>query len=146
MESQEAKRIPHFVKEYCANRFTEIIQYLTETQYKRLYRTDGVKIKVLGNEGDLIRCFITRPVLPLTITRNPMLLRAAQLEYQTWAVEYPISLQEARWVLIDEYPKTNCIAQPYSCLNLIKEKKGCLKLSLNRTIELSKERKFECTA
>jgi hypothetical protein len=71
-----------------------------------------------------------------------MLMYAAELEYRTWRVEYPISLQEARYLLIDSYPQTNNSAQPDSCLILIQERKGACKLTLSETIELASERRI----
>jgi hypothetical protein len=67
---------------------------------------------------------------------------AAELEYRTWKVEFPITLQEARWKLIDSYPQTNNIAQPDSCLILIQERKGACKLSISEIVELATERRI----
>jgi hypothetical protein len=77
--------------------------------------------------------------------KNPMLLRAAELEYKTYNGEFPISIQEARWILIDEYsdkyPELNSINQPISCLNLIRKHKGTFKLCLNDTVRIANERR-----
>lgn len=135
--------VPIYVSQYCKGRTSEIIEYLTDKEYSRLIRNPEIKVKVLDNEkGSIhIRCLITRRVLPLTVLKNPMLLRAAELEFKTYNGEYPISIQEARWILIDEYPQTNCIAQPYSCLELIRKRKNQFKLCLEDTIRISEERR-----
>ena len=144
--------VPEYVVKYCKGRFTEIVEYLTDEQYSKLYRrseeTSDVHLKVLPREAGsiYIRCLVTRRVLPLTVMKNPMLLRAAELEYKTYNGEYSISLQEARWLLIDEYPKTNCINQPYSCLELIRQHRTSHKLNLNDTVRICKERRNKsCT-
>lgn len=139
--------VPEYVVKYCKGRFTEIVEYLTEDQYKKLFRLScnnpDIRIKLLENEKDssYIRCLVIRRVLPLTVIKNPMLLRAAELEYKTYNGEFPISLQEARWLLMDEYPKTNCINQPYSCLELIKQHRTSFRLDLSDTIRISRERR-----
>lgn len=132
--------VPYFVQRYCNGRFSEVVEYITDKKFDRLFR-DGIQVSVLAKEEGLLKCRVRRPVKPLTVMHNSMLLMAAELEYRTYEVSYPISLQEARWLLVDSYPKTNCIAQPYSVLKLIKEKKGSFKLSLDETIKLSKQRK-----
>lgn len=138
--------VPHFVKIYCQNRTTEYTKYLDPTQLKKAFHNKDLKVKVCpggynyGTES-LTRCYITQTVKPLTVLKNPMLMYAAELEYRTWKVEYPISLQEARWLLIDSYPQTNNVAQPDSCLILIQERKGACKLNINQTVELAQERR-----
>lgn len=135
--------VPHFVKIYCQNRTTEYIKYLDPIQLKKAFHNKDLKVKVLDKIDDLVRCYITQIVKPLTVLKNPMLMYAAELEYRTWKVEYPISLQEARWLLIDSYPQTNNVAQPDSCLLLIQERKGACKLTITETVEISKQRRKE---
>ena len=148
--------VPDYVVKYCTNRKTEVIEYLTEDQYKKLFRIScdnpDIKIRILEDSKDsiYIRCLVTRRVLPLTVMKNPMLLRAAELEYKTYNGDYPISIQEARWLLIDEfkhkYPEINSINQPISCLNLIRQHRTTFKLDLNNTIRIARERKEKtCT-
>lgn len=123
--------VPHFVKIYCQNRTTEYTKYLDPIQLKKAFHNKDLTIKALDNIDDLTRCLITQRVKPLTVLNNPMLMYAAELEYRTWKVEHPISIQEARWLLQDAYPKTNCgVIYPISSLILIRENKGCCKLSL----------------
>ena len=142
--------VPHYVKVYCQNRTTEYITFLNPTQFKRAFHNQDMKVKVLDKIDDLTRCMITQNVKPLTVLKNPMLLYAAELEYRTWKVSYPITVQEARWLLIDSYPQTNNVAQPDSCLILIQERKGASKLTISETVEMSKqrrrERRHECYA
>lgn len=151
--------VPYFVKVYCQDRYSEVIEYLDDSSLKKLfskeklrlntgcksqkYLGDNISLEVLENTGNYTRCKIRRSVKPLTVMRNPMLLFAAELEYRTYAVTHPISLQEARYILVDNYPETNNISQSNSCLTLIKEKKGCFKLSLNDVRQISRERKGE---
>lgn len=139
--------IPDYVAKYCKGRFTEVIEYLTDEQYSRLYRkseeSSDITLKVLPRERDsnYIRCLVTRRVLPLTVMKNPMLLRAADLEYKTYNGKFPISLQEARWILTDEYPETNNSFQPNSCRELIRKRKGQFKLCLSDTVRIANERR-----
>lgn len=155
--------VPHYVKVYCRGRKTEIMEYLTEKQFSRLIRihnlsqwsgnktmyspidNDNILVQVLGGEEGCFRCLITRKVRPLTVMKKPILLRAAELEYKTHSFDPPISLQEARWLLIDEFPETNNTAQPNSCIKLIEERRGTHKLSLSETVRKSAERKVVCT-
>jgi hypothetical protein len=134
--------VPHFVKVYCQNRTTEYTKYLDPIQLKKAFHNKDLKVKVLDKIDTLIRCHITQVVKPLTVLKNPMLMYAAELEYRTWKVEFPITLQEARWKLIDSYPQTNNIAQPDSCLILIQERKGACKLSISEIVELATERRI----
>lgn len=134
--------VPHFVKIYCQNRTTEYTKYLDPIQLKRAFHNKDLKVKVLDKIDNLVRCHITQIVKPLTVLKNPMLLYAAELEYRTWRVEYPISLQEARWLLQDSYSETNCGAHyPISSLILIKENKGAYKLDLLEQQQIVAERK-----
>jgi hypothetical protein len=133
--------VPHFVRIYCQNRTTEYTKYLDQIQLKKAFHNKDLKIKVLDKIDDLVRCHITQIVKPLTVLKNPMLMYAAELEYRTWKVEFPITLQEARWKLIDSYPQTNNIAQPDSCLILIQERKGACKLNISETVEIATERR-----
>lgn len=139
--------VPHFVRIYCQNRTTEYTKYLDPIQLKKAFHNKDLSVKVCKdghyNYGleKLTRCRIIQRVKPLTVLKNPMLIYAAELEYRTWRVEYPISLQEARWLLIDSYPQTNNVAQPDSCLILIQERKGACKLSISETVELATERR-----
>lgn len=133
--------VPHFVKVYCQNRTTEYISYLNPIQLKKAFHNKDLKIKVLGSIDNLTRCQITAQVKPLTVLKNPMLMYAAELEYRTWRVDYPITVQEARWLLIDSYPKTNNVAQPDSCLILIQERKGACKLTISETVQMASERR-----
>lgn len=135
--------VPHFVKVYCQNRTTEYIKYLDPIQYKKAFHNPDLKVKVLDKVDDLVRCYITQNVKPLTVLKNPMLMYAAELEYRTWRVSYPISLQEARWLLVDSYPQTNNVAQPDSCLILIQERKGACKLTISETVEVANQRRKE---
>lgn len=138
--------VPHFVRVYCQNRTTEYTKYLDPIQLKKAFHNKDLKVKVCpggynyGTES-LTRCLITQTVKPLTVLKNPMLLYAAELEYRTWKVEFPITLQEARWKLIDSYPQTNNVAQPDSCLVLIQERKGACKLDINETVDIARERR-----
>lgn len=134
--------VPYYVIVYCQNRYSEVVEYLNERQLRKAYRDKECRIKVKGNEGGLTKCVIKRPVKPLTVLRNPMLLYAAELEYRTWGVMHRISLHEARYLFVDTYPETNNVAQPNSVLKLIKEKKGALKLSLSQLCEIADERKI----
>jgi hypothetical protein len=156
MENQNSLfEVPEYVSKYCKGRYTEVVEYLTEKQYSRLYqiseKNSDVKLRLLDSDKDsqYIRCLVTRRVLPLTVMKSPLLLRAAELEYKTYNGEYPISIQEARWILIDEfkdqYPDLNSINQPTSCLQLIKEHRRTFKLCLNDTIRLANERRATCT-
>jgi hypothetical protein len=133
--------VPHFVKVYCQNRTTEYTKYLDPIQLKKAFHNKDLKVKVLDKIDNLVRCHITQVVKPLTVLKNPMLMYAAELEYRTWKVEFPITLQEARWKLIDSYPQTNNVAQPDSCLILIQERKGACKLSISETVEIATERR-----
>jgi len=143
--------VPEYVRKYCKGRLTEVVEYLTEKQYSiylRKYQHGEIKrLEVLGSEKDsqYIRCLVTRQVLPLTVMKNPMLKRAAELEYKTYNGEFPISLQEARWILVDEYgdkyPDLNSINQPTSCLVLIQHRRGQFKLCLNDTVRIANERR-----
>lgn len=133
--------VPHFVKIYCQNRTTEYTKYLDPIQLKKAFHNKDLKVKVLDKIDDLVRCHITQIVKPLTVLKNPMLMYAAELEYRTWKVEFPITLQEARWKLIDSYPQTNNVAQPDSCLILIQERKGACKLNISEIVELANERR-----
>lgn len=149
-------QVPEYVAKYCKGRITEVVEYLTDLQYAKLFRiaqtNPDIKLRTLESEKDsaYIRCLVTRRVLPLTVMKNPMLLRAAELEYKTYNGEYPISLQEARWILVDEfidkYPDVNSINQPMSCLNLIRKRKQQFKLCLNDVVRIAYERrKRSCT-
>lgn len=145
-------RIPDYVVAYCKGRYTEVIEYLTDHEYGILFRKSeydpDIKIVLLENEkgSTYIRCLVIRRVLPLTVMKNPMLLRAAELEYKTYNGMYPMSLEEARWKLIDEFPETNNICQPNSCLKLIKEKRNQNKLPLSDVMRISEERRLKiCT-
>lgn len=144
--------IPEYVVAYCKGRFTEIVEYLTNDEFTKLFRRSqsnpDIKIRVLESEKDssYIRCLVTRRVLPLTVKKNPMLLRAAELEYKTYNGEFPMSIQEARWKLIDEWPETNCICQPISCHILIKEHRKSARLPLSDVIRMAKERRSKCIA
>lgn len=103
---------------------------------------------IVGREDGLTKVLVKYPVLRLTVMKKPMLTRAAELEFMTYATNFPISLQEARYQLVDEYPNTHKPFTPYipwlnpdSCINLIRETKGCFKLSLNETQEISMRRR-----
>lgn len=103
---------------------------------------------IICREDGLTKVLAKYPVLRLTVMKKAMLKRAAELEFMTYATEYPISLQEARYQLVDEYPCTHKPFTPYipwlnpdSCNNLIRETKGCFKLSLNETQEISEQRR-----
>ena len=139
--------VPIFVAQYCKGRYTEVVEYLTDNQYSVLFRKSqdnpDIKLRVLDSEKDsqYIRCLVTRRVLPLTVMKNPMLLRAAELEYKTYNGECSISLQEARWILEDEYPQTNNINQPNSVYLLIRRRKGQFNLSLSDVIRIAQERR-----
>lgn len=133
--------VPHFVRVYCQNRTTEYTKYLDPIQLKKAFHNKDLKVKVLDKIDNLHRCHITQIVKPLTVLKNPMLMYAAELEYRTWRVDYPITVQEARWLLIDSYPQTNNVAQPDSCLILIQERKGASKLTISETVELANERR-----
>lgn len=134
--------VPYFVKVYCQNRTTEYIKYLNPIQLKKAFHNKDLQVKTLGAIDDLTRCLITQRVKPLTVLKNPMLMYAAELEYRTWRVDNPISLQEARWLLQDSYPETNCgVVYPTSSLILIKEHKGCCKLDLTEQSRIVAERK-----
>lgn len=141
MGDSSSIEVPYFIKVYCQNRYTEILEYLDDKTFKKLFRDKEINIKVLDGKGQYAKCLVTRPVKPLTVLRNPMLLMAAELEFRTYKTTHRISLQEARYLLIDSYPKCNCITEPYSALNLIKEKKGSFKLSLTEIVTLAKERR-----
>lgn len=143
--------VPNFIRFYCENRYTEVIEYLDKDEYTKIFRrarTGEVKIvKAIAKESGLTKVLVRYKVKPLTVMKNPMLKRAAELEFMTYATNYPISLQEARYILIDEYPQTNCLNEPISCLLLIRENKGCFKLSLNETVKLAEERRqMKCSA
>lgn len=148
MDTNSLYVVPEYVSKYCQGRYTEIVEYLTDKQYSILYqksqKDSDIKLKILGSEKDsqYIRCLVTRRVLPLTVMKNPMLLRAAELEYKTYNGEYPLSIQEAKWKLIEEYPETNNIAQSNSCHILIKQHKKTYRLSLNTVVRLAEERRF----
>lgn len=141
--------VPEYVVKYCKGRYTEIEEYLTDKQFSKLYHlaeeSSDITYKVLPSDTSYIRCLITRRVLPLTVMKNPLLLRAAELEYKTYNGEFPISLQEARWLLVDEfkdkYPEVNSINQPISCLNLIRQHRRSFKLTLSDTVRISQERR-----
>lgn len=133
--------VPHFVKVYCQNRTTQYIKYLSPLELKKAFHNKDLNVKVLDKSDDLTRCLITQQVKPLTVLKNPMLKYAAELEYRTWRVQFPITLQEARWLLIDSYPQTNNVAQPDSCLILIQERKGACKLDINETVEIAQQRR-----
>lgn len=134
--------VPHFVKIYCQNRTTEYTKYLDQIQLKKAFHNKDLKVKILDKIDNLIRCHITQVVKPLTVLKNPMLMYAAELEYRTWKVEFPISIQEARWLLQDSYPETNCgNCYPISSLLLIKEHKGSFRLDISMHQYVVEERK-----
>jgi hypothetical protein len=145
--------IPDFVVKYCIGRKTEVIEYLTDMQYARLSVKAGVSVHIFNNQekdSNYIRCLVTRRVLPLTVMKSDLLLRAAELEYQTYNGKFPISLQEARWILVDEfvkkYPDVNTIDQPISCLKLIRRRNKQFKLPLVVALRIADERKErKCT-
>jgi hypothetical protein len=144
--------VPKYVAEYCKGRYTEVIEYLTDEEYSKLYRkseqTSDLSIQVLGSERNsiYIRCLVRRRVLPLTVMKNPMLLRAADLEYKTYNGEYPISIQEAKWKLISEFPETNNICQSNSCHILIRKHRNHFNLPLSDVVRIAQERRVNpCT-
>jgi hypothetical protein len=145
--------VPDFVYKYCKNRQTEIFEYLTQHEYQRLLDQPFTKVRVLEvlETSKLIRCKVIRPVLPLTVMRSKLLFRAAELEAKTCHKEFPIALQEARYILLDEfgkkYPDLNTITQPMSVINLIRRKRGQFRLELVDALRIADERrKGKCTA
>lgn len=134
--------VPHFVRIYCQNRTTEYTKYLDPIQLKKAFHNKDLTIKALDNIDNLTRCLITQQVKPLTVLKNPMLLYAAELEYRTWRVEYPISVQEARWLLQDSYPETNCEpCYPISSRVLIRKQKGAYVLDMSEMAIIVESRK-----
>jgi hypothetical protein len=155
-------QIPDYVYDYCKNRQTEITEYLTIGKYRTASERDSLIdsaiTSVLRKPGvirvipfisqdteDYFKVVVIRKVLPLTVMKSKLLLRAAELESKTCRRDFPISLQEARYILIDEfgskYPDLNTICQPLSVLNLIRERRNQCTLDLVDTVRLAEERR-----
>jgi hypothetical protein len=157
--------VPFYIKAYVYNRFIETIEWLDPRQFRffvnthnlKAYDTNGREIDVAhtdrisndkGMQLDKLdsfegvrKCLVKWPVKATTILREPMLKTAAYLEFQTYAVRHRLSIQEARYNLMEEYPDTNCSpTYDESCMNLIRENKGCLVLDFQQFQKLKAER------
>lgn len=142
----------HSLKLITSSRLSEIKKndpVLSNIHSSSFYEGQNVEhFIIIGREEGLAKVLVKYPVLPLTVMKKAMLKRSAELEFLTYSTNFPISLQEARYQLVDEYPETNVNytpsipwLNPHSCINLIRETKGCFKLSLNETVAISKQRR-----
>lgn len=154
-------QVPLYVKAYIYNRFTETLEWLDAKQFRfflnnynlksfddkgreidptdadRCSNDKGMQVEKIETSEGIRKCLIKWPVKATTILKSPMLKYAAYLEFQTYAVTHKLSIQEARYNLIDEYPDTNCgEVYPESCLNLIRENKGCHKLTYEQFVKM----------
>jgi hypothetical protein len=149
--------VPLYVKAYVYNRFVESIEWLDAKQFRffvnqyslrvsennddRYINDKGMQLDKLETIDGIRKCLVKWPVKATTIIKDPMLMRAAYLEFQTYAVRHRLSIQEAKYILIDEYPDTNC-GEVYdeSCHNLIRKNKGCLELTYQQFEKLKADR------